>query len=36
MDTDGEGGERSGELTLTIAELESFAPEPELGLPEDS
>jgi colanic acid biosynthesis protein WcaH len=35
MDTNGEGGERSGELARTIAELESLAPAPERGLPEE-
>lgn len=35
MDTHGDAGEQSGELTRAIAELESFAPKPERGLPEE-
>ncbi len=35
MDADGEVGERSGELTRAIAGLESFAPTPERGRPEE-
>ena len=35
MNTGSEANERSGELTHAIAELESFALEPECGLPEE-